>query len=148
MFFIKSSDASGKDAEQLLGELNTALLAITGNSGAGSFCEADSTGPRGAFLIGYLDGKPITCGALRLLSGQTAEIKRVYARKNSIGAAHKMIQALEEKALQNGFDTILLETRTVNRNAVHFYLSCGYTPCSNYGKYVGRTDAVCFSKKL
>jgi ribosomal protein S18 acetylase RimI-like enzyme len=72
----------------------------------------------------------------------------VYSRKNTIGAAHKMIQALEEQAHQNGFSAIVLETRAVNTKAVAFYLSCGYRLCPNYGKYIGRTDAACFTKRL
>ena len=109
---------------------------------------ADTRDPRGVFLIGYLDGKPIACGALREFSVDTAEIKRVYSRKNSVGAAYQIVQALETQARQNGFATIVLETRTINAKAVSFYLSNGYDYCPHYGKYVGRTDAVCFAKRL
>ncbi len=148
MYSIKSSDIFSKDASQLLGELNEALFKITGSSGADSFCMTSGTEVRSVFLIGYLDGEPIACGALREASAQIAEIKRVYARKNSIGAAHKIVLALEKQAQRNGFNTVILETRAVNTKAVSFYLSCNYILCPNYGKYIGRADAVCFTKNL
>lgn len=148
MFSIQNGDIFSADAKMLLGELNSVLSAITRDSGAASFREEDALETRGAFLIGYLDGEAISCGAIREFSPSTAEMKRIYARKNSVGAARSIIAALEKQARRNGFEEIRLETRTINEHAVRFYSDCGYAPCKNYGKYIGRKDAVCFSKKL
>ena len=148
MFSIHDSNIFSSDAKRLLGELNTALSAITGASGAASFHETDVLEKRGAFLIGYLDGPAIACGAIRVLSPHTAEMKRIYAQKNSVGAGRRIVAALEEQARRNGFDEMRLETRAVNEHAVRFYINCGYEPCNNYGNYIGRKDAVCFLKKL
>jgi GNAT superfamily N-acetyltransferase len=148
LYQIKESSVNSPDAEALLSLLNASLAEITGSSGAGSFSRADVMGNRGVFLIGYNNCVPTACGALREFSRDTSEIKRVYAKKNSVGAARKIIGALETYARKEGFHTVQLETRIVNRHAVQFYLACGYQPCPNYGKYAGRADAICFSKAL
>lgn len=41
-----------------------------------------------------------------------------------------------------------LETRLVNTRAVHFYERHGYSRIPNYGRYIGRPEAVCFEKTL
>lgn len=103
---------------------------------------------RSAFLIAYLDDVPMGCGALRTYSDDIAEIKRVYAKTNKVGVAHHIIAALEKKAVVNGFHIVQLETRKVNTHAIQFYLNCGYSVIPNYGKYVERDEAICFSKRL
>lgn len=124
------------------------ILAEQGNSGASSFRNSDIAENGGIFLIGYYDDKPIACGAFRKLSRNTAEIKRVFAMKNDIGAAHKIIETLEKDAIKEGSRKLQLETRRINEHAVQFYYNCGYKQCDNYGLYIGREDAICFEKTL
>ncbi|HEX9173528.1 MAG TPA: hypothetical protein VF861_12785 [Telluria sp.] len=52
------------------------------------------------------------------------------------------------RALALGYRALWLETRRVNLRAVGFYAAHGYRPVANYGKYVGRDDAVCLGKSL
>lgn len=47
-----------------------------------------------------------------------------------------------------GYTEFLLETRHVNHRAVHFYEKNGYVRIENYGPYIGREEAICFSKIL
>jgi ribosomal protein S18 acetylase RimI-like enzyme len=61
-----------------------------------------------------------------------------------VGAA--VLAHLEAQAA--GYQALWLETRKVNSRAVAFYLKHGYVITPNYGKYVGRDEAVCFSKTL
>jgi ribosomal protein S18 acetylase RimI-like enzyme len=56
------------------------------------------------------------------------------------------VKALEQKARALGYTELVLETRKVNTAAVAFYRKLGYVECANYGKYVGREEAVCMSK--
>ncbi len=40
---------------------------------------ADEVAPgRGVFLVAYAGGRPVACGAIRLLDAHTAEVKRMY----------------------------------------------------------------------
>lgn len=147
MITIKQTDKNNPDAIVLINELNSVLLTITGNSGAGSFKVTDNKDSV-YFIILYDDNKPIACGALRKLNSTSAEIKRVYARKNNIGAGRRIASALEQKAIEQNYSAIYLETRKINSHAIDFYIKMLYNVTENYGKYIGRDEAICFIKQL
>ena len=145
---IKDASIVSGEAIQLLGELNEALERITGASGERSFSMDDIGNPRAVFVIAYAHGAACGCGALRPLSPDTAEIKRVYARPNTRGVGTAIIRTLESKAKALGYIRLVLETRKVNEKAVAFYQKHGYQVCPNFGKYMGRDEAVCMEKAL
>jgi len=136
------------EARALIAELDAALAAICGDSGAKSFDADDVRGPQSVFLLARdATGSAIGCGALRLLEGDVAEVKRMYARPGS-GAGVRLLGELEQRASAFGYREIWLETRKVNVRAVAFYERHGYRVIPNYGKYVGREDAICLGKIL
>lgn len=145
---IREVSIECKDAKVLIQELNQCLKQITGNDGSSHFQKQDVAGERGSFFIAYKEKEPYGCGAIREISKECAEIKRVYARKNSVGIGSKIVHALEEKAKDFGYHTILLETRVENIRAVRFYEGLGYEHCENYGVYQGVIGASCFKKEL
>jgi GNAT superfamily N-acetyltransferase len=137
------------DALPLLDALSDTLGAITGDSGRNSFDPADVTVPGAAFVVAYTpSGMPVGCGAYRPLSDGVAELKRMFARPDSKGVGSAILQHLEGLAAQHGYREVWLETRAVNVRAVSFYERNGYRPIPNFGKYVGRPEAVCFAKAL
>ena len=142
------ADPDCDEARALIAELDAALAAICGDSGAKSFDANDVRGPRSVFLLARdAAGVAAGCGALRPLEGDVAEVKRMYARPGS-GAGVQLLGELERRALQFGYRAIWLETRRVNVRAVAFYDKHGYRVIPNYGKYVGRDDAICLGKVL
>jgi GNAT superfamily N-acetyltransferase len=148
MFTIAPTDPDTPDARMLLAELGAALAEITGSDGSASFDPADVRGPRACFLVAHApDGSPAGCGALRPLADGVAELKRMYARPGSGAGAH-LLAALERQALAFGYRELWLETRRVNLRAVAFYEKHGYRAIPNFGKYVGRLDAVCLGKRV
>lgn len=141
-------DPACAEARVLLAELDAALAAITGDSGASSFDPAGARGPDAVFLLARgADGQALGCGALRPLDDGVAELKRMYARPGS-GAGSILLAALEEQAALLGYRAIRLSTRRVNARAVDFYLRHGYAPVAAYGSYVGRAVSVCLGKSL
>lgn len=145
---IKRADINSLEARALVDELSNELEAITGDSGRISFQDADMNNPRSLFVIAMEDDVAVGCGAFRELSADTAEIKRMYARKKSVGVGGKILSYLEEQAKEFGFRKIVLETRKCNEKAVSFYLNHGYRVITNYGKYVDKPEAVCFEKLI
>ena len=142
------ADPDCDEARALIAELDAALAAICGDSGAKSFDTDDVRGPRSVFLLARdVAGVAVGCGALRPIEGDVAEVKRMYARPGS-GAGVQLLGELERRALQFGYRAIWLETRRVNARAVAFYDKHGYRVIPNYGKYVGRDDAICLGKIL
>ena len=146
---IAPEDPHSLDASIMLQELSQCLQAITGDSGEGSFHMDDVCGPRSIFILARNEkGLPVGCGALRPLEGSIAEIKRMYAQEKSSGLGRQMLCYLEKQAVAMEYDTIWLETRKINQKAVDFYLKNGYQIIPNFGRYIGRPEAVCFEKKL
>ncbi len=147
---IAPIDPDDPDVRRLIAELDAALAAITGDSGAASFDANDVRGPRAVLLVARAeDGAPLGCGALRPLEGDAliGEIKRMYARPGS-GAGARLLAALEEQAARLGYRELRLSTRRVNARAVDFYRRHGYGEAPAWGKYVGSAVSVCLGKTL
>lgn len=146
---IKREDPYSSVAIQLMNELSASLELITGDSGRNSFDPQDVCIPRSIFVIAYdQNGEPAGCRAIRPISGETAELKRMYSRIKGKGIGTYILSYLENQARNFGYSAICLETRKVNLSAVSFYKSRGYYQISNYGKYANNDAAVCFEKKL
>jgi ribosomal protein S18 acetylase RimI-like enzyme len=150
MVHVTADDPDSDEARALIAELGAALARMTGDSGAASFDPADVRGVRAGFVLARgPDGMALGCGALRPLEGDIAELKRMYARPGTgagVGAA--LLAHLERQAVELGYVAVWLETRRINTRAVAFYDKHGYRPIANYGKYVGRLDAICMGKSL
>ncbi|KAI9332711.1 acyl-CoA N-acyltransferase [Zopfochytrium polystomum] len=143
-------DPDDPRAQALLSQLGETLARITGSSGTASFDNADVRVPRARFVVAVdRESCPVGCGALRPLSEDVAEVKRMFAVPGSaagVGAA--LLAHLEAEAREIGYRAIWLETRAINSRAVGFYLRNGYARIENYGKYAGRPEAVCFGKSI
>ena len=101
-------------------------------------------------VIAYHDNEPVGCGAMKILSNDIAEIKRMYThpafRGKGIGAG--ILGALESWALEAVFNSCVLETGIRQPDAIRLYEKCGYHRIPNYGPYAGKTTSVCFKKLL
>ncbi|VXC30870.1 GNAT family N-acetyltransferase [Massilia sp. 9I] len=145
---VAAADPASSDALALIAELDGALQAITGDSGASSFDPEDVRGPRAVFMIAReVDGGLLGCGALRPLLPGVAELKRMYARPGS-GAGAPLLAALEREARRMGYEEVRLSTRRVNARAVDFYRRHGYLDAPAWGKYVGSEVSVCLGRVL
>ena len=147
MIAVADIDPRDGDALELLDSLSEMLAMITGDSGRGSFDPADVESERAAFVLARDEsGQAVGCGALRPLERDIAELKRMFARPGTKGVGASVLKFLEQRAAALGYREICLETRLVNARAVGFYERHGYSRIPNFGKYVGRPEAVCFSK--
>lgn len=145
---VAPADPDSLEARLLLKELDAALRAITGDSGASSFDAADVRGERAVFMLARSpEGTAVGCGALRPLEDDVAELKRMVARPGS-GAGAQLLQALEAHAGALGYRELRLSTRRVNLRAVAFYRRHGYSEVAAWGKYVGRPESICLGRLL
>lgn len=119
----------------------------------------DGTEPAGAeattadmavFLVAYRSGAPVACGGLRLLEGQAAEIKRMYAVPSTrgTGVATEVLRALERWAVAHGVAVLRLETGDILRAARRFYEREGYVSVPPFGPYVGSPLSRCYERRL
>jgi len=146
---IEAADPSAPLVLSLLDQLSDTLTFITGDSGRASFNPADVAVHGALFAVAYdSDGTPVGCGAYRPLCEEIAEVKRMFAAPGSKGVGAAILAFLEQNAAADGYRELWLETRLVNDRAVRFYEKHGYSRIPNFGKYVGRPEAVCLGKAL
>ena len=149
--------AQGQDirsplAHQLISELNEELSARYPEEGATHFrLDADEVAPgRGAFLVAYVDGEAVGCGAVRRIEDGVGEIKRMYvrsaARGRGVGAA--IIAALEAEARRLDVTRLVLETGERQLEALALYRRAGFVVIPPFGEYVDSPLSVCLAKEL
>ncbi len=90
--------------------------------------DEDMTPPAGFFLVAWLDGQPVGCGALKVADGITGEIKRMWTSPTArgLGIARKVLRSLEEKARESGLARLHLETNRTLTEAQALYRQEGY----------------------
>ncbi len=95
-------------------------------------------------------GHAVACGGLRFLGPGVAEIKRMYVEPSArgSGAAVDVLRALENQARTSGVTRLVLETGTLQPEAIRFYQREGYEQIPNFGSYVGAEQSVCFARDL
>jgi N-acetylglutamate synthase-like GNAT family acetyltransferase len=146
---IIETQPNTQEAIDLMEELSRSLENITGNSGKASFDSNDVCVPRSLFVVAYDEaGKAIGCGAIRPISEDIAEVKRMFAKTKANGVGSEILHYLEKQAQKLGYSTLWLETRLINKRAVTFYENRGFYHIPNYGKYENMPEAVCFEKKI
>jgi ribosomal protein S18 acetylase RimI-like enzyme len=144
---IRETHANHPDAIRLVNELSVILEELTGASGKNSFDPDDTYLPRALFVVAYNEKQEaIGCGAIRPLTQEIAEVKRMYAKSRTQGVGTKILSYLEIQAQRYGYTYLRLETRLINTQAVSFYEKSGYHRIPNYGKYKNKSEAVCFEK--
>jgi GNAT superfamily N-acetyltransferase/SAM-dependent methyltransferase len=105
---------------------------------------------RGAFVVAYLDGEPVGCGAIRRIDTDTGELKRMYvvpqARGRGIG--RHVLARLENEGHRLGVKRILLVTGQRQPEALALYASAGFVPVPPFGEYAGWPLIVSLAKDL
>jgi len=90
--------------------------------------------PRGVFLVGYEDDRPIAIGGLRRLEDSIAEIKRMYvipeARSHGVGRA--LLAALEDAARELGFERVRLDSGPAQQHSRALFAATGYAEIAPY----------------
>jgi putative acetyltransferase len=149
---IRFNDILSPTAQQLIAALNAELEARYPEDGANFFRlePEEVVEGRGAFLVAYLDGKPIGCGAVRQIEPGLAEIKRMYVDPTVRGrrVGRQVVDALELQARQLGAKRIVLETGPRQPDAIAMYQHAGFTEIPLYGEYIGSQFSVCMAKDL
>ena len=107
--------------------------------------------PHGTFVVAWLDGVAVGCGALKpLRAPDVAEIKRMYtlpeARRRGISRA--LLARLESIAAELGYRRIQLETGTEQPEAMALYESHGWERIEPYGRYKDEPSSVCYAKDV
>ena len=149
MITVEKSDPFSSESHRLIEMLSAELAAITGDNGKTNFTVEAMNNDKAVWALAKnVHGYAIGCGAIRPLTQNIAELKRMFSDRSEPGVGSALLTFLETSAKQMGYRELKLETRHINRRAVDFYEKNGYVRIDNYGPYIGREEAACFSKAL
>jgi DNA-binding MarR family transcriptional regulator len=86
------------------------------------------TWPNGAFVVVYLRGEPVGCGAVKHHPGEVSDIKRMWIAESArgLGLGRRLLEHLEGVAREHGSKEARLETGDVLGEAIALYRSAGY----------------------
>jgi ribosomal protein S18 acetylase RimI-like enzyme len=84
--------------------------------------------PAGAFLIAYVDGDAVGCGAVKHHPGAASELKRMWVARSArgLGIGRRLLSELEVQAVRSGAAVARLETNRALVEAIAMYRSAGY----------------------
>ena len=113
--------------------------------------------PGGAFFVGYVGAVPVAMGGWRRRSDvlafgrpESAEIKRMFvvpeARRR--GHARAVLRHLERTARIAGAEAMVLETGTMQPEAIGLYVAEGYERIDDFGHYAWSPLSRCYGKPL
>jgi GNAT superfamily N-acetyltransferase len=148
---VASADPESPAALELMARLTRELAQrYDDDGGVKSFQPADAKLPRAVFLIAWQNDQPLGCGALRPLTEEVAEVKRMYVDPSArgLGIGQHILTALEEHAQRFGYRSLKLETGTLQPEAIRLYEKAGFQRCTCYGYYADDPRSVCFEKHL
>jgi len=103
-----------------------------------------------AFVVALADDVPAACGGVYRHDATRAEVHRMYTRPalrgNGYGA--QVLAELERAAAEAGCTEMVLETGTLNPEAVALYQRVGYARIPAFGPYAATPHSLCFGRSL
>ena len=138
------------EALLLMARLTEELARRYSDDGVGGFRPEDVEVPGSGFVLARWDGRAAACGAFRPLTGELAEIKRMYVEPDcrGRGIGRRILLALEDEARRAGYAKVRLETGTAQPEALGLYEAAGYYRIDPYGFYRDDPRSVSFEKVI
>lgn len=149
MHFLPT-DPADPDAQTLIAALDADLQVRYPHVTLAPVDISPLASPRGCFLLGWHEGRPVACGGWRVLDACTIEVKRMYVDPSMRrhGVARALLVALEDSARERGFTRVRIETGEHQPEAVALYGQAGYARIPPFGEYVGNSFSICFEKTI
>lgn len=90
--------------------------------------------PAGEFVVAYLHGEPIGCGAVKHHADAPAEIKRMWLAPaaRGLGLGRRLLATLEACAAAGGARVAHIETSAVLHEALALYRSAGWVEVARF----------------
>jgi GNAT superfamily N-acetyltransferase len=90
--------------------------------------------PGGAFVVGFEDDEAVCCGGVKRLPDGTCEIKRMFVTEaaRGRGVARALLEELERRARELGYEIARLDTGPRQMRAQRMYERAGYAAIENF----------------
>ncbi|MDF2613960.1 MAG: family N-acetyltransferase [Clostridia bacterium] len=101
-------------------------------------------------ILIYHDKVPVACASFKFYDEDTAEIKRVFVRREyrGKGISKQLMSILEKRAKDKGFSKLILETGSPLIEAIALYRKMNYEVTENYGQYKDMQESICMQKSI
>lgn len=149
MLKIIRTDSNNQDFRALIKHLDIYLAEKDGDEHS-YYAQYNKVDKINHVVVAYEDQKAIGCGAIKEVSPDAVEIKRMYTSPESRGKgiATKILTELEIWAKELAYKKCILETGKRQTEAIELYKKNGYYLIPNYGQYVAMENSLCFEKEL
>ncbi|MEO8702574.1 MAG: GNAT family N-acetyltransferase [Kofleriaceae bacterium] len=146
---IRRTDSADPAFTALVRELDTDLWRRYGDVQAQYAPHNTLAAPLGVVLA-ELAGAAAGCGAMKRFDDRSIELKRMFVapdhRRAGVGRA--VVAALEAWARELGHARVVLETGTLQHEAIGLYERLGFVRIPAFGPYVDLPASVCMAKPL
>ena len=90
--------------------------------------------PKGALILAYAEDTAVGCAGLRELDSQTAELKRMYVKKEhrKSGIGVRLLELILAKGIEFGYEKIRLDTLPDMQAAQALYRRFGFYEIPSY----------------
>jgi len=149
MLEFKRTTSASTDFRELIKALDKDLWDRYPNV-QGEYTKHNSVEKIDTVIVGYLDGKPVACGCFKEFNEESAEMKRIFVlhEQRGKGIAIALMKELENWAKELNYSNSVLETGTLQVEAIPLYKKIGYSIIPNYPPYEGMEYSVCMKKPL
>lgn len=149
MIILERTTSDSSQFKILTEKLDHELKLIYGSS-QDEFDQYNIMNELDTVVIAYINDIPVGCGCIKKFDTSSAELKRMFVDTNyrgqGIGSA--VLTELENWAKEIKYSSILLETGTVQQDAIKLYQKHGYQIIPNFDPYIGNELSICFKKSL
>jgi len=152
MLAIKDVDPQGADALALLHEASIDARALypelfSSNSPPATNAPLDE---QSVYVVAYVNGAPLACGAFRPLEESTAEIRRMYVYRDHRrkGLARAVLAHLEREAARLCYKRLALDTGYKQVAAMRLYEALGFRRIESFGEYANDPTSVCYERLI
>jgi GNAT superfamily N-acetyltransferase len=149
MITIKRTNSEEFDFRELVRHLDEELKIRDGDDHA-FYAQFNKTATIKYALVAYDGDMPVGSGAIRELSPNIMEVKRMFVLDShrGRGIASAMLKVLEDWSTELEYRKCMLETGKNQPEAIALYNKRNYKIIPNYGQYQSMENSVCFEKEL
>lgn len=149
MIRISRTNSDNPEFRALVKELD-ADLAIRDGSEHAFYAQFNKVDMIKHVVLAYDGDTPVGCGAIKELTPDSMEVKRMYTLplERGKGVASAVLKELEKWSAELSYKKCRLETGKKQPEAIALYLKNDYKLIPNYGQYAGVDNSVCFEKDI
>ena len=149
MIKVVRTNSESKDFKLLTNKLDQELKLIYGSS-QDEFDQFNIIDNIKTVIVAYIDNMPAGCGCFKPFDSNVVELKRKFVEDKfrGKGLGNTILLELEKWAKELNFSSIILETGTVQKEAITLYKKNGFIVIPNFDPYIGNELSICFQKNI